>query len=70
MKTTSLPFCNVQIELLKLFSTNLSESELNELKKVIADFYAQKSIQLANHVWNEKNLTSKDMDVWLNDKEQ
>ncbi len=70
MNTTSPPLSNIQIELLKLFSTNLSDGELKELKEVLTGFYALKSIQLANQVWIEKNLTSKDMDDWLNDRNQ
>ena len=67
MNATSPPLSNVQLELLKLFSTNLSDGELKELKGVLAAFYAHKSIQLANQVWDEKGLTSKYMDDWLND---
>lgn len=70
MKIAAPPFSNVQLELLKLFSTDLPDNELLELKKVIADFYAEKSIQLANQVWDKKDLTTKDMDEWLNGNEQ
>ena len=61
---------NTQLELLKLFSTDLSENELRELKLVIAKFYAQKSIEFANLAWDEKKLTEKDMENWLNDSLQ
>jgi hypothetical protein len=61
---------NTQLEMLKLFSTNLSEIELRELKEVIAGFYAQKSIDLANRAWQEKKLTQTDMENWLNDSAQ
>ncbi|MFM9838120.1 MAG: hypothetical protein ACKVOQ_07635 [Cyclobacteriaceae bacterium] len=61
---------NTQLEMLKLFSTNLSEIELRELKEVIAGFYAQKSIDLANQAWQEKKLTQTDMENWLNDPAQ
>ena len=60
-----LPLSNVQMELLKLFATGLSEQDLKELKSVLADFYAKKSILLANEVWDEKGLTNEDMDKWL-----
>jgi hypothetical protein len=63
----SLPLSNVQIELLKLYSTNLSEEDLNELKLLLTRFFAEKSIQLANKVWDEKGLTDEDMDQWLNE---
>ena len=61
------PFTNMQVELLKLYSTNISEPELLELKDVLAKFYAKKSINYANQAWLEKKLTNKDMDNWLNE---
>ena len=61
------PLTNIQLELLKLYSTNISEPELLELKDILANFYAKKSIQYANKAWNEKKLTHKDMDDWLNE---
>ena len=70
MNATSPPLSNIQIELLKLFSTNLSDGELKELKGLLTEFYARKSIQLANKVWDEKGLTSRDMEDWLNDRAQ
>lgn len=67
MTELSLPLSNVQIELLKLYSTNLSEEDLKELKILLAQFFAEKSIRLANKIWDEKGLTDEDMDEWLNE---
>jgi hypothetical protein len=64
----NIAFSNVQLEILKLFSTEMDESELVELKDQLANFYAQKSIENANIVWKEKNLSNEDMDEWLNEK--
>lgn len=50
MTELSLPLSNVQLELLKLYSTDLSEDDLKELKSLLARFYAEKSIKLANQV--------------------
>lgn len=61
---------NTQIELLNLFSTNISESDLKELRKLLVDFYSKKSINLANEIWNDKKLSSADMEAWLNDPKQ
>jgi hypothetical protein len=61
------PLSNVQIELLKIYSTNISEPELKELKDLIAKFYANKAIEFANKAWNEKNLNDETMDKWLNE---
>jgi hypothetical protein len=67
MEKLQPPLSNVQLELLKLYATDLSEKDMLELKDMLADFYAKKSIQLANQVWEEKGLTNEDMDIWLND---
>jgi len=62
------PFSNIQSEILKIYSTNISETELLELKDILANFYAKKSIEYANKAWEEKKLTNKDMDAWLNEE--
>jgi len=67
MENLQPPLSNVQLELLKLYATDLSEEDMVELKDMLADFYAKKSIQLANQVWDEKGLTNEDMDTWLNE---
>jgi hypothetical protein len=56
------------MEILKLYSTNMAEQDLNELKILLAKYYAQKSIKGADKIWLEKNLSNKDMDMWLNEK--
>ena len=66
----SSPLSNVQLELLKLYSTNLSEKDILELKDVLARFYAEKSIELANNVWQQKGYSSEDMNSILNDDGQ
>lgn len=66
----SSPLSNVQLELLKLYSTNLSEKDITELKDVLARFYAEKSIELADNVWQQKGYTAEDMNSILNDDGQ
>ena len=61
---------NVQLELLKLYSTNPSEIDILELKDVLARFYAEKSIELANNVWQQKGYSAEDMNSILNDDGQ
>jgi len=65
MRDTQLS--NVQMELLKLYSTNLSEKDLAALKKLLAKFYAERAIQTADQIWDQKKLTNKDMEAWLNE---
>ena len=68
MIDVKFPLSNVQMELMKLYSTNLSDKELAELKDVLAKFYADKAISKANEIWDEKGLTDADMEKWLNEK--
>lgn len=57
---------NVQIELLKAFSHNLEDSELQELRNRLAQFFAERMITQANKVWDEKNWSNTEMDNLLN----
>jgi len=68
MSVLNYPLTNVQIELMKLFNTNLSENELAELKDLLSRFYADKAISQADALWDERGLTNEDMGKWLNEK--
>ena len=68
MSVLNYPLSNVQVELMKLFNTNLSDSELVELKDLLARFYADKAIDKADKIWDKKELSDKDMEKWLNAK--
>lgn len=70
MDRSSSPFSNTQLELLRLFSTGLSDSELKELRELLANFYANKSIKAADKAWDEKGLSNQEMDRWLNEPSQ
>ena len=70
MNQLTLPLSNVQTELLRLYATNLPESDLIDLKKILATFYAERSIKRANQIWDERDctqpgLTNDDMLQWL-----
>jgi hypothetical protein len=67
MEQLKQPLSNVQLELLKILSTNLNENDLKELKQQLAFFYAKKSIDSANKAWLEKGLSNEIMDEWLNE---
>ena len=58
---------NVQRELLTLYTTNLSDDDLRALKFLLARFFAQRAIQEADRVWDERRLTQADMETWLNE---
>ena len=68
MSTLKYPLSNVQVELMKLFGTNLSNSDLKDLKNLLSRFFADKAIKAADQIWDEKGLTNENMDQWLNEK--
>jgi len=68
MSILNYPLSNVQIELLKLFNTNLSDTDLIELKNLLSGFYADKAITHADSIWDKKGLSDQDMDKWLHQK--
>lgn len=51
------PLSNIQAELLKLFSADISDKHLSELKIMIARFLLDKARDKADVTWNEKGYT-------------
>lgn len=65
MITSSIPLSNLQLELLKLYSSNISESELLEIKRFLAKFFMKKAINEADIIWDEKGYSDTLMQDWL-----
>ena len=61
------PFTNVQLELLKVFATQLSDEDLQELKKIIAKFLLEKARDRADAIWEERGYDEETMEAWLNE---
>jgi hypothetical protein len=51
---------NLQLELLRTFTHQISDEDLLAIKKMLADYFAQKAINLADNVWKENNWTGND----------
>ena len=58
---------NLQIELLKIYSNNVSENNLHEIKLILAKYFADKASDAMDTVWEERNLTAQDMVDWTNE---
>lgn len=67
MKPLKYPLTNAQLELLRLFSTNMPDHEIQELRNLLSQHYAKKAIYEADKLWDSKGLTDKDMDNLLNE---
>ena len=62
------PLTNLQLELLRIFSRQLPEEDLLEIRQLIAHYFAQKLIQRANEVWDEQGWTDADVERMLTTK--
>jgi hypothetical protein len=67
---TRKPLSNLQLELLKLYSVPLSESELLEVKQLLAKHFANRLTRHVDDIWQEKGLTKDDVEQWLHDENQ
>ena len=56
---------NLQLEMLKVFSRNLSEDELLEIRRLLAKYFMQKAVQGADKTWDEKNYDQELMKKWM-----
>lgn len=64
----SPPLTNVQLELLKLYAYDLPEEEMQELKKMLASFFAERIRRRTGKLWREHGYTQEIMKQWLNDE--
>ena len=62
------PLSNVQAELLKLFSAEIPENHLMELKKVMAKFLLDKARDKADAIWDEKGYSDDKLQEILDNK--
>ena len=62
------PLSNVQAELLKLFSAEIPENHLLELKNVMAKFLLDKGRDKADAAWDEKAYTDEKLQQMLDKK--
>ena len=58
-------FSNLQLKLLRLYSKNVSEQELQDIKQLLAEYFSRKLASETKRIWDEKGLSDDDMDKWL-----
>ena len=57
--TVQPPLSNVQAELLKLFAAGIPDSQLLELKKVMAKFLLEQARDRADAIWDAEGYSDK-----------
>jgi len=59
---------NLQLEILKAYAHQLSETDLLDLKRTLASFFSQRLIKQADISWDEKKWNDADVDKILGEK--
>jgi hypothetical protein len=70
MTAVQKPFSNIQLELLKIFPHNLSETDVKAIKKMLARYFMEKAVEEADKIAEERGYTPEIMMSWLNEENQ
>ena len=58
---------NLQLELLKVFSYQLNQQQLTDIKNLLANYFAEQATQEMDKLWEENNWDSNTMAEWANE---
>ncbi|MCX7068928.1 MAG: hypothetical protein NTW85_14710 [Methylococcales bacterium] len=58
---------NLQLELLKVFSYQLNQQQLTDIKKLLANYFAEQATQEMDKLWEENNWDNNTMTTWANE---
>ena len=56
----------LQLELLKVYSFEPSPNDLQQIKQMLAKFFANKLVNKVQKSIEENNITNNDLENWLN----
>jgi hypothetical protein len=62
--TAQPPLSNLQLELLKLVSRPVADEDLTAIKKLIANYFANKAAVIADEIWDEEGFSEETMQQW------
>ena len=63
MKTTE-GLTNLQLELLKVFSYNLSDQQMAEIKALLSQYFAKKATKEMDQLWEDQDWSDETMEKW------
>ncbi len=58
---------NLQLELLKVFSYDLSEAQIIEIRDLLAKYFAEKATKDMDDLWDSEGWSNETMENWLNE---
>ncbi len=66
MKTANR-LTNLQLELLKVFSFDLSEQQIIEIRELLAKYFAEQAAGEMDRLWEQNNWSNNTMEKWANE---
>ena len=63
--SADIPLNHHQLEILKLFTREMEETDLIEIKRLIVNYLANKITNMADEIWEANNWTNNDMEELL-----
>lgn len=58
---------NLQLDLLKMFSFEIDDIQLIEIRNILTNYFAQKATSEMDKLWIENNWSNDTMDKWANE---
>lgn len=58
---------NVQMELLKLYSKDIPDTQLNEIKILLSNYFANKVSDELDILWKDNKWNDETMNQWANE---
>ena len=58
---------NLQLELLKVFSYQLNQQQLADIKNLLSHYFAEQATQEMDKLWEENNWDNNTMLEWVNE---
>ena len=65
MKAEQNKITNLQRELMKVFSYEVSEEELEDIRDLLSNYFAEKATREMDRLWDERGWTNETMEEWL-----
>jgi hypothetical protein len=65
---TAIPkrLTNLQLELIKYFSYDVSENEMLDIKKMLSEYFAKRVMDRMDNLWEKNDWSDDTMEEWLN----
>lgn len=61
---TSQSMSNIQLELLKLYATDIPDEDLINIKRLMVQYFAEKITRQMDTLWEENNWNAETMHEW------